>query len=182
LLIKLKEDNLFFLKLVLNDWSLKKFIKGIQKLELSNDGITIIETLGQDRSDSSLELLDLLSELIEVIIECSHLDVHDVIFGFTEIVDGSVELTVDLFETISKSSTFGVSDLDLVKLLELQNGVCKMHDVLASLKEAIKSDEQSVGGDLPLVLGLSLVVKVGIFEFVANFDSKSEVSVSLDGV
>jgi hypothetical protein len=120
--------------------------------------------------------------LIEVIIECSHLDVHDVIFGFTEIVDGSVELTVDLFETISKSSTFGVSDLDLVKLLELQNGVCKMHNVLASLKEAIKSDEQSVGGDLPLVLGLSLVVKVGILEFVANFDSKSEVSVSLDGV
>ena len=57
-----------------------------------------------------------------------------------------------------------------------------MHDVLASLKEAIKSDEQSVRGDLPLVLGLSLVVKVGILELVANINSKSEAFVSLDSV
>lgn len=49
-----------------------------------------------------------------------------------------------------------------------------MHDVLASLKEAIKSHEQSVGGDFPLVLGLSLVVKVGIFELVADINGKVE--------
>jgi hypothetical protein len=82
-----------------------------------------------------------------------------------------------LFKTISKSSTFGVSDFDLIELFELQNGVCKMHDVLASLKEAIESDEQSIGGDFPLILGLSLVVKVGIFEFVANINGKSKVFV-----
>ena len=138
--------------------------------------------MSENRGNSSFELLDLLSELIEVIIESSHFNVHDIIFGLTELIDGCIELRIDLFKTISKSSTFSVSDFDLIKLFELQNGICKMHDVLASFKEAIKSDEQSVGGDLPLVLGLSLVVKVGILEFVANFDSKSEVSVSLDGV
>ena len=136
----------------------------------------------QDRGNSSLELLDLLSKLVEVIIKCSHLDVHDVIFGLTELVDGGIELRVDLFKTVSQSSSFGVSDFDFIKLLELQYGVCKMHDVLASLKEAIKSDKQSVRGDLPLVLGLSLVVKVGILELVANINSKSEAFVSLDSV
>jgi hypothetical protein len=52
-----------------------------------------------------------------------------------------------------------------------------MHDVLASLKEAIESDEQSIGGDFPLILRLSLIVKVGIFEFVANINGKSKVFV-----
>jgi len=133
--------------------------------------------LSENRSDSSFELLDLLSELIEVIIESSHFNVHDIIFGLTELIDGRIELSIDLFKTISKSSTFSVSDFDLIELFELQNGVCKMHDVLASLKEAIESDKQSIGGDFPLILRLSLVVKVGIFEFVANINGKSKVFV-----
>jgi len=133
--------------------------------------------LSENRSDSSFELLDLLSELIEVIIESSHFNVHDIIFGLTELIDGRIELSIDLFKTISKSSSFGVSNFDLIELFELQNGVCKMHDVLASLKEAIESDEQSIGGDFPLILRLSLVVKVGIFEFVANINGKSKVFV-----
>jgi hypothetical protein len=53
-----------------------------------------------------------------------------------------------------------------------------MHDVLASLKEAIESNKQSVCGDFPLVLGLGLVVKVGIFEFVANINSERKFLVS----
>jgi len=79
-----------------------------------------------------------------------------------------------LFKTISKSSTFGVSDLNVSELLELLDGVCKMHDVLASFKEAIESNEQSIGCDFPLVFGLGLIVKVSIFEFIANINDKGE--------
>jgi hypothetical protein len=57
---------------------------------------------------------------------------------------------------------------------ELHNGAGQVHDVLASLGEGIKSHEQGVGGDLPLVLGLLLVLIVGIFELGADIQSKSE--------
>jgi hypothetical protein len=57
-----------------------------------------------------------------------------------------------------------------------------MHDVLASLKEAIESDKQSVCCDFPLVLRLSLVVKVSIFEFVADINSKTKVIICFFGV
>jgi hypothetical protein len=49
-----------------------------------------------------------------------------------------------------------------------------VHDVLASLGERIKSHEQGVGGDLPLVLGPLLILVVGILELGANVQSKSE--------
>jgi len=39
-----------------------------------------------------------------------------------------------------------------------------VHDVLASLGEGVKTHKESVGRDLPLVLGLALVFKVGILE------------------
>ena len=74
-----------------------------------------------------------MSELIEVIIERSLLNVHDVIFDLTEFIDSYLEFSEDLFKTVSKSSTFGVSDLNLIKSLELLDGACEMHDVLASL-------------------------------------------------
>lgn len=53
-----------------------------------------------------------------------------------------------------------------------------MHDVLASLGERIKSHEQGVGGDLPLVLGLLLVLVVSILELGANVQSESELVIS----
>jgi len=54
-----------------------------------------------------------------------------------------------------------------------------MHDILASFKEAIESNEQSVGCDFPLVFGLGLIVKVSILEFVANINDKGEFLMSL---
>jgi len=47
-----------------------------------------------------------------------------------------------------------------------------VHDILASLREAIKSHEKSVGSDFPSVLRLSFVFKVGVLEFAANIQSK----------
>ena len=52
-----------------------------------------------------------------------------------------------------------------------------MHDVLASLREAIESHEEGVGGDLPLVLGLLLVLVVGILELGADVEGKGELVV-----
>ena len=61
-----------------------------------------------------------------------------------------------------------------MELGELHNGAGQVHDILASLGERIKSHEQGVGGDLPLVLGLLLVLVVSILELGANVQSESE--------
>jgi hypothetical protein len=53
-----------------------------------------------------------------------------------------------------------------------------VHDVLASLREGVKSHEESVGGDFPLVLSLGLVFKVSIFEFGAHVQSENELIMS----
>jgi hypothetical protein len=57
-----------------------------------------------------------------------------------------------------------------------------MHDVLASFRERIKSHEESVGCDFPLVLGLGLILKVSILELGANIKSKGELVVGLLGL
>ena len=57
---------------------------------------------------------------------------------------------------------------------ELHDGACQVHDVLASLRERIKSHEQGVGGDFPLVLGLLLVLIVGILELGADIQSEGK--------
>lgn len=56
-----------------------------------------------------------------------------------------------------------------------------MHDVLASLREGVQSHEESIGGDLPLVLGLCLVLKVGILELGADIKGQSELIMSFLG-
>lgn len=54
-----------------------------------------------------------------------------------------------------------------------------MLDVLASLRERVKSHEKCIGGDLPLVLGLGFVLKVCILELGADIKSKDQLLVSL---
>lgn len=78
-LVEFKESNVLLFKLILDDWSVKKSLKGVKELELTNDRVGVIETLGENGSESSLELLDVLSELEEVVIEVSLLNVHDVV-------------------------------------------------------------------------------------------------------
>jgi len=52
-------------------------------------------------------------------------------------------------------------------------------DVLAALRERVESHKQSVGSDLPLILGLSLVLKVSILEFGADVESKNKLLMCL---
>jgi hypothetical protein len=80
----------------LNDGSGKKTFEGIEKLELTNDGITIIETLSKDGSESSFKFLDSASELVNVVIESSLLNVHNVILDTSELFNSLVEFVEDL--------------------------------------------------------------------------------------
>ena len=77
-----------------------------------------------------------------------------------------------------------VSDFDLLKLVELDNGAGEVHNILASLLERVETDEESISGDLPLVspLSLSLVLEVCLLELGACFESSSELIVSFLGL
>jgi hypothetical protein len=78
---------------------------------------------------------------------------------------------------VSKSVSFSVSDHDVLKLLELLDGAGKMQDILASFQKGIKSDKESIGGNFPLVLSLSFVIKVGVFELKAYVNNKGKLLV-----
>lgn len=73
-----------------------------------------------------------------------------------------------------------VTDFDLLELVELDNGAGEVHDILATLLEGVKADEESVGGDFPLVcaLCLALVLEVSILEFGASLECKCELIMS----
>mmetsp|Transcript_24254 Transcript_24254/g.21359 ORF Transcript_24254/g.21359 Transcript_24254/m.21359 type:complete len:229 (-) Transcript_24254:598-1284(-) len=49
-----------------------------------------------------------------------------------------------------------------------------MQDIVASFQEAVKSDEQSISGELPAAIGLSLVLEVDVLELVADINDSLE--------
>jgi hypothetical protein len=123
-----------------------------------------------------------LTELEEVVLELSALDVHDVELDTSEGLDGSVEFVENAGDRLGHGLTLGVSDLNLLELVELHDGAGQVHDVLASLAEGVEADEESVGGDLPLVLALGLVVEVGFLEASADLDAGGEALVGFTRV
>jgi len=78
----------------------------------------------------------------------------------------------------SQSLTLGVTDLNLLQLVELDDGRSQVHNVLAPLREGVESDEQGIGGDFPLVLDLCLVVEVLFLESGTDIEGNSELVVS----
>jgi hypothetical protein len=66
-----------------------------------------------------------------------------------------------------------------LELGELDDSAGKVHDVLASLREGVKSDKESICGDFPLSLCLLLVLKVGVLELGTDIEGDSELVVSL---
>ena len=120
-------------KFILDDWSGKKSFKGIQEFEFSNDGITVIKALGKDRGKSSLKTFDSLSKLVEIIIEHSLFNVHNVVFDLHELIDSNGEFIINLENTSSKSLTFSVTNLNSIKLIEFDDGLGQLHKILASL-------------------------------------------------
>jgi hypothetical protein len=83
---------------------------------------------------------------------------------------------------LSHGLSFGVTDFDLLEFVELHDGSSQVHDVLASLTEGIESYKESIGGDLPLVLALGLVIKVSLLEASAYLNTSSKASVSFSWV
>jgi hypothetical protein len=122
-----------------------------------------------------------LTELEEVVIELVDLDVHNVEADFHELKNGRVEFLLNGLNVGGHLLSFGVTDLDLLQLVELLDGTSQVHDVLASLGEGVETDKESVGGDFPLVLALGLVVEVSLLEASANLDAELEAAVGLMG-
>mmetsp|Transcript_20734 Transcript_20734/g.31851 ORF Transcript_20734/g.31851 Transcript_20734/m.31851 type:complete len:572 (-) Transcript_20734:732-2447(-) len=182
LLVQFEQSDVLLLELVLDDGAVKQSLEGVQQLELADDGVTVIETLGQDGGQTSLELLDSLAELEEVVVELALFDVHDVVLHGRELVDGLLELREHLEDGSREGLTLGVTDVDLLQLRELHNRAGQVHDVLAALREGVQAHEQSVGGDLPLVLGLGLVLEVGVLELGAHVESQHQLVVGLLGL
>lgn len=50
MLVELKKSNVLLFELILDDWSVKKSLEGVKELELTNNGVGVIETLGEDGS------------------------------------------------------------------------------------------------------------------------------------
>jgi hypothetical protein len=120
-----------------------------------------------------------LLENEEVIVELSSLNVHDVVGHVGELLDGCLEFGEDLEDRVGQGLTLGVSDVDVLQLVEHDDGVSQVPNVLASLRKGVQSHEESVGGDLPGVLGLGFVLKVGFLELGAHIMGQLQLVVSL---
>jgi hypothetical protein len=126
--------------------------------------------LGKNRSESSLELLNSVTELKEIIIELALFNIHNVIADVHEFFNSFVELLENLHDWSGKLFSLSVTDFNLLKLVELNNGASEVHDILASFLERIKSHKKSIGCDFPLVASfcLSFILKVGILKLGAS--------------
>ena len=178
-LVQLKESNVFLFELILDDLSVEETFKSVKQFEFTDDGIAVIKGLSENGGKSALEFLNALTELEEVVIELVDLDVHNVEADFHELVNSQVEFRLNGLDAGGHLLSFGVTNLDLLQFVELLDGTSQVHDILASLGEGVEADKESVGGDFPLVLALSLVVEVSFLETSTHLDAELEASVSL---
>lgn len=86
---------MFLLKLVLNDRSVQEILERVKKLEFTDDGVAVVKTLCQDGGNSSFELLNSLLEFVEVIIEFSLFNVHNIVSDRGELSLSFLEFFVD---------------------------------------------------------------------------------------
>ena len=166
----------------MDDLASEETLETLEKLELTDESIAVIEGLGEDGGESALELLDSLAELEEVVSELLHLDVHDVVVDEHKGLDGLSEFSLNGHNGSAHGSTLGVTNLDLLQLVELLDGLGELHNVLAPLSEGIKADKEGARSDLPGVLGLGLVVVVGDLELGAEVPASGELAVSITWV
>lgn len=176
---KLKKSNLLALKLVLDDGPVKETLEGVEHLELTDDGIAVVKRLGKDRGETAFKLLDALAELKEVVVELTLLDVKNVVLNEHEIVDSLSKLVEDGKNVGGHGLSLGVTNFDLLELAKLGDGTGQVHDILAALSKGVKTNKESVGGDLPLVFGLALVVEIGVLELRADVKSEGKLLVSV---
>lgn len=123
-----------------------------------------------------------MAELEEVVIEFALLDVENVVLDQHKVFHGFGELDVDLHDVGSHRLALGITNFNLLQLAELRDCTSQVHDVLAALGEGVKTHKQGIGGDLPLVLRLAFVLKVGVLEFGADVESKRQLLVRIEGL
>jgi hypothetical protein len=77
-----------------------------------------------------------------------------------------------------------VTDFNLLKLVELDDGRGEVHDILASLLEGVKAHKEGICSDFPLVgtLGLAFVLKVCLLELSAGIEGSGKLVVSFLGL
>ncbi len=121
----------------MNDFSGKEAFEAFKELEFAHKGVTVIKGRSQHRGQPTLEALDVLAELEEVVGELFLLNFHDVIIDKHESVNSSSEFCVDTHNGLRKSFSLCVSNLELLQLCELLDGLSQLHDVLTSLDEGI---------------------------------------------
>ena len=83
-------------KLILDDGTVKETLERVEKLELANDGVRVVKALSENRGQPSLEFLNAVAELVEVVIELALLNVHDVIADSHKIFNSLIELFENL--------------------------------------------------------------------------------------
>jgi len=126
LFVHLKEDDVFLLKFILDDWSTEKSIKGVEEFEFSWDGIIVVESLGNDGSKSSFEFFDFVSEFTEIIVELGFVNIHDVVFDHSELFDSCFKFVENLGNGFTEGFSFGSSEFFSFKFVELDDGIGKM--------------------------------------------------------
>lgn len=128
---------MFLFKFVLDDRSIQKSFERIEQFESTMNGVTIIESLSDHRSESSFQLFDLRSELVKIVIELFVLNIHNVVIQGLELIHSLLEFHEDLLQSFSQGLTLGTSEFNLSQLIELHDSVCQMQNVVASFKEGI---------------------------------------------
>ena len=114
LFVDIQQDNMFLLEFVLDDRTVEESLEGVEELEAAVDGVAVVEALGDDRGETTLELLDLGSELIEVIVEGLDFDVHDIIGQELELLLSVLELVVDLLEGVGQGLALRAAQDDVL--------------------------------------------------------------------
>jgi len=127
----------FLLKLISDDWTGEQSFEVIKQFEPSIDGIIIIESLSNYRSQSALKFLDFGAELVEIIIELLFSYVHDIVGHTGECGNSLFKFLEDLSNRFCQSLSLCSTEFNALKFIELHDGVGEIKNVRASLKETI---------------------------------------------
>ena len=137
-----QQNQLSSFKLVLDAWTVQQAFKAFEQLELANQSVTVVEGLGKKSCESPFELLDGLAEYEKVIIEGTLLDVHHIVGDLAKLLLGCLELTENLADCLGEDCALGVTNLDVVELVELHDSLSHEHEVLAAFSECVEPHEQ----------------------------------------
>ena len=130
---------MFLLEFILDNGSVEDALEAVEQFEFTHYGIIVIKALSDNAGKSSLELFDLSSKDKEVLVELLLVDVHCVVGKGSEVFNSFLEFIRDLLQCFSECFSFGTSELNSFKFVELHNSGGEMEDIMASLAVCIQS-------------------------------------------